>query len=266
MTSHRILGLQPSLRVPRAGTWLTVHRPLQVLLAKTNWFFHAKSQLFHPKSIHSLRPTCHSTCPLPQRVLLSKGTSRLYESLPRVPAALILRQQAILRFQSASAALKSTIFMKFQHMSIPRVHPVKPCHGSNFFLSLWIELRFCMRQVMTSVAGGKILLAKTNGFFHVKSSTFQNFRPHSLHLSCHSTCPLQQRVLLSKRTSRLYESLLITWGMPFLRKQSDFAFLEVLNPSEIALFLEIVSSDRCHGCTHANRVSAWTFSISYGSS
>ena len=64
-----------------------------------------------------------------------------------------------------------------------------------------------MRKVITSVAGGKILLAKTNWFFHVKSSTFQNVRPHSLHLSCHSTCPLPQRILLSKRTSRLYESL-----------------------------------------------------------
>ncbi|MEC8196025.1 MAG: hypothetical protein VX228_06860 [Pseudomonadota bacterium] len=30
---------------------------------------------------------------------------------------------------------------------------------------------------------------------------------------------------------------------PFLRKQSDFAFLEVLNPSEIVLFHEISPSD-----------------------
>ena len=36
----------------------------------------------------------------------------------------------------------------------------------------------------------------------------------------------------------------------FLRKQSDFAFLEVLNPSEIALFHEISPSDvpRVHPC------------------
>ena len=30
MISHSISSLQPSLRVLRAGTWLTVHRPLQV--------------------------------------------------------------------------------------------------------------------------------------------------------------------------------------------------------------------------------------------
>ena len=80
-----------------------------------NWFFHAKSQLFQNFPLHSLRSTCHSTCPLPQRILLSKRTSRLYESLPCAPATLILRQQAILRFQSALAAWKSLIFMKFHH-------------------------------------------------------------------------------------------------------------------------------------------------------
>ena len=64
-----------------------------------------------------------------------------------------------------------------------------------------------MCQAMRSVAGGKILLAKTNWFFHVKSSTFQNFRLHSLHRSCPSTCPLSLRVLLYKKQSRLYESL-----------------------------------------------------------
>ena len=64
-----------------------------------------------------------------------------------------------------------------------------------------------MCKAITSVASGKILLAKTNWFFHMKSSTFQKFRLHMLHLSCHSTCPLPQRILLSKRQSRLYESL-----------------------------------------------------------
>ena len=49
---------------------------------------------------------------------------------------------------------------------------VKPCHGYNFFHSLWIELRFCMHKAMISVAAGKILLAKTNWFFHAKSSLF----------------------------------------------------------------------------------------------
>ena len=86
----------------------------------------AKSQLFHPKTTNMSRSTCHSTCPLPQRVLLSKRTSRLYESLPCARAALLLRQQAILRVQSAPAAWKSLIFMKFEHLSTPRVHPCKP--------------------------------------------------------------------------------------------------------------------------------------------
>ena len=134
----------------------------KMLPAKIIRFFHEKSSIFDRILPPMSGSTCHSTCPLPQRVLLSKRTSRLYESLPRVPAALILRQQAILRFQSAPAAWKSLLFMKFQHLSIPRVHPCKPCGCSNFFLRLWIELRFCMRQAMTSMASGKILLAKTN--------------------------------------------------------------------------------------------------------
>ena len=84
----------------------------------------------------------------------------------------------------------------------------KPCVPSNCLLSLWIELRFCIHQDTISVAAGKILLAKTNWFFHAKIQLFQKFQLHSLRPTCHSTCPLPQRVLLSKRTSRLYESCL----------------------------------------------------------
>ena len=130
--------------------------------------------------------------PFVRVILLSKRTSRLYESLPRVPAALILRQQAILRFQSAPAAWKSTMFMKFQHLSLTRVHPCEPWARSRFFPRLWIELRFCMRQVMTSVACGKILLAKTNWVFHEKSSIFDRKSIYNLRPTCHSTCPLPQ--------------------------------------------------------------------------
>ena len=54
---------------------------VKILLAKTNWCFHAKIQLFTRKTIHMLRPTCHSTCPLSPRILFSKRPSRLYESL-----------------------------------------------------------------------------------------------------------------------------------------------------------------------------------------
>ena len=91
------------------------------------------------------------------------------------------------------------------------------CHGcthanldlaQTFCHVLWIELRFCMRKAMTSVAGGKILLAKTNWFFHEKSEIFCLNFTHSSRPSCHSTCPLPQRILLSKRTSRIYESCL----------------------------------------------------------
>ena len=63
-----------------------------------------------------------------------------------------------------------------------------------------------MCKAMTSVAVGKILPVKTNWFFHVKSSIFVPKSTHSLHFTCHSTCPLPQRVLLSKRTGRLHES------------------------------------------------------------
>ena len=51
-----------------------------MLLAKTNWFFHEQASTFRPKNIHSLRLNCHSTCPLPQRILLSKRKIRLYKS------------------------------------------------------------------------------------------------------------------------------------------------------------------------------------------
>ena len=78
---------------------------------------------------------------------------------------------------------------------------------------------FCMRQVMASVASGKILLSKTIGLFHEKYSMFNRNFTYSLRSSCHWTCPLPQRVLLSKRTSRLYESyrsIELTWfhGIP----------------------------------------------------
>ena len=115
----------------------------------------------------------------------------------------------------AQTRRKSKFFMKFRHLTRATVQPCKPWPRSNFFYILWIELRFCMRKVMTSVAGGKMLLTKTNWFFHKQTSTFQKFSLHSLHLSCHSTCPLTLRVLLSKRQSRLYESLVNLCGGRF---------------------------------------------------
>ena len=99
-----------------------------------------------------------------------------------------------------------------------------------------------MHQGMISLAGGKILLAKTNWFFHPKIQLFQNFPLHSLRSTCHSTCPLPQRVLLSKRTSRLYESCLNirdVCAAPILREQSDFAILSVISSQETLLFSKI---------------------------
>ena len=86
-----------------------------------------------------------------------------------------------------------------------------------------------MCKAITSVAGGKILPAKTIRCFHGKIAIFTTNFIHSLHLNCHSTCPLSQRILFSKETSRLYESF-----------------------------------GEYHGCTHANRGAAQTFSLSYG--
>ena len=61
--------------------------------------------------------------------------------------------------------------------------------------------------------------------------------------------PAARRILLSKRTSRLYESLPHPRAAPFLREQSDFAILEALNPSEIVLFNDFPASSRTTGAT-----------------
>ena len=97
--------------------------------------------------------------------------------------------KAILHFWRSSTPQKSHFFVKCHHLTCHGCNHAKPWSRSNFFYILWIELRFCMRKAITSVAGGKIFLAKTNWFFHEKSSTFQKFRLHCSHLSCHSTCP-----------------------------------------------------------------------------
>ena len=201
--------------------------------AITNWFFHAKSSLFLRKSTHSLRLTCHSTCPLPQRILLSKRTSRLYESLQNTCAALISREQSDFANFGVSSCQEQQIF-----------HEI-----SSSGTCLWIELRFCMRKTMTSKTGGKILPAKTIRFFNEKSSLFFPKTTHSLHFTCHSTCPLPQRVLPSKRTSRLFESHQNTCAAPILREQSDFANFEVSSCQEKPIFHEISSSVTCNGAT-----------------
>ena len=130
-------------------------------------------------------------------------------------------------------------------------------------LGLWIKLRFCTHKVIISVAGGKILLAKTIKFFHEKIQLFQKFPTHSLRSTCHSTCPLPQRILLSKRTSRLYESLLITCVPSFLREQRNFAFWDSQKSPESAIFDDCSACETYHGCTHANLGLAQSCFMSY---
>ena len=127
------------------------------------------------------------------------------------------------------------------------MHPCKLWSRSDFFHILWIELRFCMSKAMISMAAGKILLAKTNWFFHVKSSLFDRNFIHSLHLNCHATCPLTLRVLLSKRTSRLYESLLNSHLGGDLRQQDEFADFGALAPWKTRFFMKFRHLTRATG-------------------
>ena len=119
------------------------------------------------------------------------------------------------------------------------MQPCKPWAGSNFFHGLWIELRCCMCKATTSMTVGKILLAKTNWFFHVKSSLFLPFFIHSSDLTCHSTCPLPQRVLLSKRKNRLYESHLESHVLGGdSRQRNEFVYFEALAPRKSRFFMK----------------------------
>ena len=160
--------------------------------------------------LNKLCLNCNSTCPLPQRILLSKRTSRLYESLQWSRAAPILHQQSDFEFWRVIFRPLTSLFSKISSFSnFPR-HGPKPWADYRFFHSLWIALRFCIHQAMISERVGKLVLAKTNWFFHPKIRLFQKFSPNRLCLNCHSTCPLAHRVLLSKRTSRLYESFFLS--------------------------------------------------------
>ena len=90
----------------------------KIFPAKTNWSMHAKHQFVHPKSIHMFHLSCHSTCPLPQRILLSKRQSRLYESLPQLPAGGgDSRQRNEFVDFGVQTRRKSRFFMKFRHLT-----------------------------------------------------------------------------------------------------------------------------------------------------
>ena len=149
------------------------------------------------------------------------------------------RQRSQFAILSTISSQERRVFSKFHDFHVPRLHHGEPCHSSNFLLSLWIELRFCMHQDMISVAAGKILPAKTIRFFHLKIKRFHRKSIHMSGSTCHSTCPLPQRILLSKRTSHLYESYLNIrdeCAAPILREQSDFAILSVISSQETLLF------------------------------
>ena len=106
-----------------------------------------------------------------------------------------------------------------------------------------------MCKAITSVAGGKILLAQTNWFFHDKFSIFRPNFTHSLRLSCHSTCPLPQRILLSKRQSRLYESFRQLHVGGDSRQRNEFVNFEALAPRKSIFFMKFRHLTRAMGAT-----------------
>ena len=128
--------------------------------------------------------------PAVNRILLSKRTSRLCESLLVPRAALILREQSDFANFKVPSGQETSTFQKNRVSSRLTVNHVKPWPRSRFFYILWIELRLCIQQAMIPKWVRKILPAKTNWFFHEKFVLFQNFRIHSLRPTCHSTCPL----------------------------------------------------------------------------
>ena len=150
----------------------------------------SKIQLFDRHFIHSSHPNCHSTCPLAIDYYSLERTSRLYESLQWSRAAPILHQQSDFEFWRVIFRPLTSLFSKISSFSNFPPHGPKPWAHYRFFHSLWIELRFCIHQAMISKRVGKLVLAKTNWFFHPKIRLFQKFLPNSLCLTCHSTCPL----------------------------------------------------------------------------
>ena len=109
---------------------------------------------------------------------------------------------------------------------------VKPWRRSNFLLSLWIELRFCMHQDMISVAGGKILLAKTNWFFHPKNQLFQNLNyiVCALLATQHARC---HKEYYSPRGQAVSTSHVFGGDS---RQRSQFAILSTISSQERRVF------------------------------
>ena len=72
------------------------------------------------------------------------------------------RQRSEFAILSTISSQERRVFSKFHDFHVPRLHHGKPCACSNFFLRLWIELRFCIDLAMHMLFDGKLFLSKTN--------------------------------------------------------------------------------------------------------
>ena len=93
----------------------------KILPAKTNWSIRGKSQFFRPKSTHSLRFTCHATCPLAQEYYSPRGGTVSTSHLPlNVPAA-----TKSITLQEAKPSLRVTLMLQLHVQnanSIAKMH------------------------------------------------------------------------------------------------------------------------------------------------
>ena len=72
------------------------------------------------------------------------------------------RQRNELSNFSALAPWKTLFFSKLHDFHVPRLHHGKSCACSNFFLRLWIELRFCINLAMRMLSDEQLFLSNTN--------------------------------------------------------------------------------------------------------
>ena len=140
----------------------------KLFLSKTNWsilsiFNFSKNSAY---IAHGKRPFKFARCAI---VLLFElnGNPSL-----RVTSGGDSRQRNEFADFGALAPWKTRFFSKFHDSHVPRLHHGKPWTRPNFFLRLWIELRFCIDLAMHMLFDGKLFLSKTNwsiqsiSFFH----------------------------------------------------------------------------------------------------
>ena len=168
---------------------------------------------------------CHSTCPLPRRILLSKRTSRLYESLLKILGGRFasakrfccfegphpLRNRAFRYVSPCSRTTGATMQTGFPFKLFPySMDRAEDLHAVFFCIAL--ALPKTSAKTNWSIQTSKIRCGKWCRW------------TRKAHGHCHSTCPLAFRVLLSKRTSRLYESLLKLLGGRFASARRNHQF------------------------------------------